>query len=301
MKVAGLVKRVRSRVKAGDIDPPAPGGPTVTYAGILDGERLWLAVDADAGVLALRDQDSGDLVELESDLPDDAAGPVSVRADLSGLAGEGPATYDVLLVPARGRPQLLLVPPLPDTPTQTPPTRDGRFWLAVRRADDGTLKVTRRLVREPVELVSLTVVPGGVELVLARVPGEGKLLLRTKGQRVLATYPLVHEGERARGVLTTTGLPPEVAATKVVVQGTEGPSLIRRRANGLSVAGRAVVLPELRGDGARLRLRWSPDGFLGAQLRLEQDDLDELDDLDDLDHDADDDADLDRPGPEADG
>jgi hypothetical protein len=118
-------------------------GPASAYVGILDGETLWLAVDATPGRLALRDP-AGAVHLLTGDSPDDDPAHLSVRASLLDLPGADDVTYDVVLVPADGgAPRPVSTAPLVPGRTVVPPARSGTWHFGLRRADDGTLQVRR--------------------------------------------------------------------------------------------------------------------------------------------------------------
>lgn len=251
---------------------PPPGAPVVAYAGILDGEHLWLAVAAAPGTLALRDVATGDVHALVSDLPEDGLAHRSVRADLTALPGTDAATYDAVLVPTGGGSPVPVwaPPPAGDTPLTTPPTRDGRWQLDLARAADGTLQVTRRPLGPSAELLALSVAGDGLHLLLGGVPAAGELLLLTRAGEVRAAFPLQPDGDRVRAVLTVAGLPEGGPRFATVAVGTaQAPVPVRRRHNGLADPNPAVVLPELFGEDPerpRLRLRYAADGRLTVRL-----------------------------------
>lgn len=122
------------------------GGPVASYAGILDGRRLWLSVE---GSVALRDG-SGALHPLAGDL---AAG-----VDLPTGEGE----WDVL---SDGEP--VTVAPFPRNPARVPPTPDGRWQLALDRTDAGTLRVRCRRRPPGVDVLGFAVEGDGVRVTLA--------------------------------------------------------------------------------------------------------------------------------------
>ena len=88
-----------------------PDGTPVgcVFAGVLDGRRLWLAVDALPGRLALRDPD-GEVVDLPSEGGDEQPGYLSTRLDLAALTRA--ATYDVVVVDEVVRPVTIAGIPL---------------------------------------------------------------------------------------------------------------------------------------------------------------------------------------------
>ncbi len=212
--------------------------PVAAFAGILDGQRLWLAIEDAPGSLALRDTASGDVIAPENEVRgDDQPGYKAARMDLAGLPGEAGATYDVVLVPARGRkPQPVLSGPVGG---QLPrPAEDGRTQWKLGRTDEGMLQVHRGTVDEAVELRSVETTDQGLRLTLT----DGSVLeLTVEGEPV----PTDEHGHVMVG-----GVP------------------IRRRANDLADAGRGAPLPTLVDDSERerLRLRWSPRGLLVARL-----------------------------------
>lgn len=241
--------------------PPSPprGAPVTTFAGVLDGRSLWLAVAATPGALALREPQSGDVVALATDLVEDQPEHRSIRVDLDGLGLTGEAAYDVVLVPAGGRaPRRVWSPPL--TPALAP-THDGHRWEVVRD-DEGMLGLRRTAVAPGVELTSISADPDGVRLA---VEPPAPLVLRGEDGAEVAPLP---DGllsvEAVRGVADST--------THVT---TDDGRPVVRRDHDLLNPGRGAPLPELYlpGDGVRdplglvrVRLRWSDTGTLVARV-----------------------------------
>ena len=134
-------RRPAEGADAADAAPPPPtpprGAPVAAFAGILDGQRLWLAVDAAPGSLALRDTGSGDVIAPENEVPaDDQPGYRAARVDLAQLPGDAEATYDVVVVPARNStPKPVWSEPL-TAPCRPPPRTAGRSggWAAPTKA-----------------------------------------------------------------------------------------------------------------------------------------------------------------------
>ena len=122
------------------------GGPVASYAGILDGRRLWLSVE---GAVALRDA-AGALHPLSGD---PAAG-----VDLP--AGEG--EWDVV---CDGEP--VAIAPFPKGTTRVPPSPDGLTQLALVRTDAGTLRVRRTRRTPGVDVLGFAVDDAGVRVTLA--------------------------------------------------------------------------------------------------------------------------------------
>lgn len=247
--------------------PPTPprGAPVAAYAGILDGQTLWLAVDASPGTLALREDGTGDVHPLLSDIAEDDPAHRSVRADLLGLPGDADTAYDVVLVPPNGRnPRLVWAAPFPKLPTRVPPSRDGRWQFGLGRTDEGMLRVRRTTPAPGAEVLDLAVDEAGIRVVLAGT--DATELRLVEDDAVLASYPLTRDGDRTVAVIAEPALP---EGTGQLARLLAGDLPLRRRANDLANPNHAVLLPVLFGDDpdlARLRLRWSPEGELVARV-----------------------------------
>ena len=247
---------------------PARGseGPVAAFAGILDGQRLWLAIEDRPGSLALRDTASGDVIGPENEVPDDQPGYRSARVDLGELPGDAEATYDVVLVPSGGRTPT----PVWSEPLAGPrprPAEDGRtqFWLS--RTDEGALQVRRGAVDEAAVLRDVEVTDDGLLLTVA---GTGDTLALLADGAPVVTFPTSATGPDAvTATIDAASLPAaDKRATQVAI-GEPGAWLpVRRRANDLAEPGRGAPLPQIQdGHGRdRLRLRWSSEALLVARL-----------------------------------
>ncbi len=213
------------------------------FAGILDGQRLWLAVEDQPGSLALRATGSGDVVAPGNEVPADGQpGYLAARIDLAGLAASsaGETTYDVVLVPGRGRP----LPVRSDAPVSRRP--DASPWR-LARTDEGLLQVHREDVPDAAELVTVEEVPEGLRLVVSSGPQLGLLV----DDEPVVVLP-VHDGAVT---LPASDLPEQSARVMVGEPGSWRP--VRRRANDLPDPGRGAPLPS--------GLRWSPRAELIAR------------------------------------
>lgn len=250
------------------LEPPTPapaaprGAPRATYAGVLDGRHLWLAVALAPGQLALRDraaaEDAGGELPLPTDLLDDQPEHRSVRTDLEPLGLTSEAGYDLVLLAPAGRARRIWSPPLP--PRRTP-VRDAHRW-EVRRDDDGLLSLHRAAVADHVELAGVEVLAEGLELSVR--PRVALVLRAAEGDEVLATL--------TDGLLTVAdvdGVPAQVAR----VTTSDGRPVLRHDDDLLN-PGRGAPLPDLYLPGSsvrepvgveRLRLRWTERG-LGVQV-----------------------------------
>ena len=239
-----------------DLPPPPPtpprGAPVAAFAGVLDGQSLWLAVDAQPGSLALRDTTSGDVIALASDAADDQPAYRSIRVDLAELGG---ADYDVVLVPSSGRsPKPVWTRPLS---AATAAVVDDKRW-ELRRTDEGHLRLAHVPVVPAAELTEILAVGDGIRVTTAPT---GELSLLGEADDVVATL--------TDDVLTAAAVS---AAAPQQTRVMAGGLPVRRRANDLTDPGFAVPLPELYADDpgledrVRLRLRWSGDGTLMARI-----------------------------------
>ncbi|MGZ4465674.1 MAG: hypothetical protein ACXVW1_07370 [Nocardioides sp.] len=247
-----------------------PGAPLAAYAGILDGETLWLAVEATSGSLALRETQTGAVVPLVSDLADEDPHHLSVRADLRVVHGDDAAAYDVVVERAGAAPAPVWSEPLNEgNPVAAPPTRDGRLRYRVVRTPEGFLQVTRRPLDPTAEVRAIEDHPDGIHLLLGNAP-TGDLLMVDDDGGMLATHPLTPEGEVARAVITADRLPdPAHRFARLAAGAPDSFVLLRRFHNSLAEPQAGVVLPELFGDDPtwpRMRMRYTNDGLLNVRL-----------------------------------
>jgi len=249
------------------LEPPTPaptaprGAPRATYAGVLDGRHLWLAVALAPGQIAVQDRAEGatEPLPLPTDLLDDQPEHRAVRTDLEALGLTSEAGYDLVLLAPGGRGRRIWSPPLP--PRRTP-VRDGQRW-EVRRDDDGLLSLHRGVVPDHVELAGVEVLAEGLELSVR--PRAALVLRAAQGDDVLTTL--------TDGLLTVAdvdGVAPQVAR----VTTADGRPVLRRDDDLLN-PGRGAPLPDLYLPGSsvrepvgveRLRLRWTEHGLTAQVL-----------------------------------
>lgn len=131
------------------------------FAGVLDGRRLWVAVPARPGRLALRPSGGGDPLDLPADAPEQP-GFLSARIDLASLP---PASYDVVVAGPDGV-----------APASTPPLPpQGRRRHRLHRTDDGRLVLRTHDVEPALELVSATAGPDGISVEVEGPEGRATL------------------------------------------------------------------------------------------------------------------------------
>ena len=263
-------RRPAEGLDAADTPPPPPtpprGSPVAAFAGILDGQRLWVAIEDAPGSLALRDTGSGDVIAPENEVPaDDQPGFRAARVDLGGLPGSDPASYDVVLVPARDRdPKPVWSEPL--SGPRPRPAEDGDTQWRLGRTEAGLLQVHREQVEDAAELQSVEVADDGL---LLTITGSGSSLALLVDDEPVVTLPVTRDGDTATATIDAASMPDAEEQPTQVVIGEPGAWLpIRRRANDLADPGRGAPLPALvnESERERLRLRWSPRALLMARL-----------------------------------
>ena len=266
-------------------DPPtAPrGAPVASFAGILDGQSLWVAVDLTPGSIALRHTGTGDVVALTNDAPDDQPAYTSARMDLGGLAatdGSEAATYDVVIVPTSGRsPRPIWSAPRQDA--RVAPARDERTQWGLDRTPEGYLQITRTDLEPTAWLTGVVEEADGVRLTIAtgdETAADVEVALLAEGE-ALARFPTSATESGLTALLTgaPTGGPADSWAldesldvhTRVVI-GVPGEWVpVRRRHDDLPDPGRGAPLPPVNLPGsetARIRLRFGGEAFLVARI-----------------------------------
>lgn len=254
--------------EAPDDGTTPPDGATVReFAGILDGQSLWVAVPARAGSLALRRAGTGEVLTLTDHAAPDQPDYLAARFDLGELprpqGAEDQNRFDVVVVPGPGRAPLpVWTPPLHQH--RPPPARDGRTQFHLDRAGDGTLQVRRSALPAAAVLQGLA---SGRDSVTLSSDGFGdQLALLTDDDVVLAAWP-VASGTVVLTLHALDGVDPQLGLLKTGSDGAWRP--VRRRANALPDPAKSVPLPTLyRGESEepRARLRWG--GRANLQLRV---------------------------------
>ena len=169
--------------------------------------------------------------------------------------------------------------PLPDPgPTATALSARGPWQHGVRRADDGTLLVTRTPVAPWVRLVGIDAETAALTARAAPGPGVAAaatdlaaLLLVAQGGETLHRLPVEHD-EAAGHVLIRVPVDLDLAsgspAALLLVGPREGTYPLRRVRNEMTMPDRATLLPWLHDDDPHdrpvLRWRWLPDGQLAV-------------------------------------
>ena len=256
---------------------PLDSGPQAVYARILDGERLWLALDADAGEPALRRTDTHEVVRPDDDLP---AGHGAHEPDVRSVRWlltdvvpevEG-AELDVIVLPAAGGAALaVLAPePHPESPARPDTTPDGRWRFVLDSVAGETLRVRRVSVPPASRLRAVSAGPGSVTVVCEHAGrDQADLLLLDVDRQVAARLPMDRTDAGFERTIRTADLPALAGGYRVVLGSPEDYVLVVRQHSDLHVPDpTAVLLPMLTdddGDRVSGRLRFAPNGALRLQ------------------------------------
>jgi hypothetical protein len=251
-------------------------GPRAVFAGILDGERLWLALDREAGQPALVDLATEKLLRPYSDLPEghDETEPdyQSVRWPLSRVlpVSDG-AEVEVVAVGDDGASyETVRVETLPDPagPNRTLDSDDPRWQFILVRGPRGALRVRRRARPTVSRVLEARYVDRTAAITVESLGRESAdLLLLDRTQRVvLARLPMETTERGFHRVVVDADVPNETGPYLAAL-GTPGDRVpIVRRDNDLFMADpHSAMLPviiEPGGDEDSVRLRYGPEGML---------------------------------------
>ncbi len=266
-RLSARARAVARRATAAPSETPRPVGPMATYARVLDGETLWLALAADPGPLGLRHRASGAFIRVDDDAPPDAV-YTSIRWRLADLDGDDEAAYDV--VTADGAP--VLGEPTKAFPMRTPATRDRR-WLYELASEGGALVVRRTRPKRAVEITHVTLEQGRARLWLTPAPDQSRLRLTASdggtlvdpgGDAAAHDEPIELALSDGCAWVGADDVPGHEGTWLLdIVHGEHLIALVRRH-NECAQAGRATALPTLWGDddsGGRtiVQLTYGPD------------------------------------------
>lgn len=251
-------------------------GPRAAYANILDGERLWLALEEGAGEPALRHLATGEILRPVSDLPpgdsDLEPGYRSVRWPLSdALPAEDGATFEVIsLPPSGGDPELVRVVELSAShAVRHPTTADGEWKFDLERAHLGALHVCR-LRAQPVTQVLRAAFVNRCAVITCEALGRDSadlLLVETESGELAARLPMVRSDLGFERVIGDDDLPPEPARYRVLFGSDMDDAVpVARRRNDLRIIDPlSVLMPLVISPETGLvagRTRYAPDGTL---------------------------------------
>lgn len=226
------------------------------YARVLDGDHLWLAVEARAGAsLSVRGVPAG-----EQPVPTEHRGGLAVATvDVAGLLGDVDTDRVVLTLAVDGAPVTWEGGPAVG-PTKVPPTRDGRWQLRVVSAE-GELRVVRTRADAAVAVASFA--QAGPDTVLLLDPGaagvdvEDATLVALDEDREVGRV----EVRAGRAVLDASLVVAEGVVARLALLTAAGAVPVVRRERDLKRAHQAVALPACPGG----RLQWQPDGQLALK------------------------------------
>lgn len=251
-------------------------GPRAAYANILDGERLWLALDEGAGEPALRNPTTGEIVRPVSDLPsgdsDLEPGYRSVRWPLAEvLPVEDGATLEVVaLHPSGGAPELVRIVELSHShAARHPASADGEWKFVLERARLGALLVHRVQAQPVAELLGAAFVDHCAVITCETLGRDSAdlLLVETESGEVATRLPMVRSDLGFERVIGEDDLPPEPARYRVLFGSDETDAVpVARRRNDLRIIDPlSVLMPLVISPESGLvagRTRYAPDGTL---------------------------------------
>ena len=276
-----------SRARSGtvrEVDSAAGRGPTVAYAGILDGRALWLALDgieesASVGLYGEPGYWQVPREQVEWVYGDSGDPRWSVRVPLGDLPGDAPATFELRVVHGgAATPPPVAGALAPSAPTRTPVPVEGPWEFAVSPSSAGTLELARIAARPRTPVDQLGAAPDHLWVRYRGVQDEGHLQVLDAADRLVARLPSRPDGDRVRGVVSAEALPsqgrwrlvtgPEMHTEKDTAAATEADWRPLTRAwHDLRQPTRSVTLPALHlGSGTALRFSWDPDGWLCVVL-----------------------------------
>lgn len=259
---------MRFRRRPGEADEAvAADGIRATYARLLDGEHLWLALPVTTGTAVLRDLASGDVLTPVNQLADPEPGCLTLRWLLvdGSLPGDTAAEYAVEWQHQPGGATAVLAPAARRSPTKAPPSPDGRWQFTTRAGGAGQLLLRRERAPRRASLLTIDAETTGLRVECRELSPEDAFALVDEEGRQRTDLPTSHSGGRISAVIRPEHLPS--AAAQLVVTGPEDDTPVGRRNNELRNPG-GVLLPTWTGDGAErgLRARYGADATLHVDL-----------------------------------
>lgn len=247
----------------------AADGPEAAYLRVLDGEHLWVAVDAAAGRPALWDPEGGELVDA-TELPagaDPAYASARWRLDDVLPRVEGAELQLVVLDESRRPAPLRPGPPAPESNLRVPPTPDGRWRFQVAADEAGFVRVRRTAAARVARLLDIALAADGVRLTCAPPePVEPRLLFLRKDDVVAGAVDMERSGDDLVATIDAGDVPPDAGGYRVAVGSDADPLTVVRLRNDLQVPdGMAVLLPHLlepESDAVLARFQFSTQGVL---------------------------------------
>jgi len=245
--------------------PPGSGIPA-TYAALLDGDHLWLAIAAEHRDPCLVTAD-GRVIDPVGDLRP-GAGPVrgterSYRWHLPRTLDTEPVGDVAVMASARGGDREVVLAPPAGLDGRTPARPDRARSYALVRAEDGGLLVRSTAHSPAAALLSASYADGRVGLRVSPPPGAGDaLLLLDEDHREAARLPTRREEEDLCVDVGPADFPRGTGPLLVAVAGAEGPVPVVRHDNRLPDPSE-VLLPSIIGEtGSVARFRFREDGRL---------------------------------------
>lgn len=284
--VTGLSRAVARRARGLGRRPRlgAPGA-TVVYAGVLDGEHLWCAVDVtrvdNASDLALRDPAGRISTFGATRVREGEQERLEALVDLTAMGTEPEGILDLLVILRDGRAHSVATGPSTIVRDEPMPSADHRWRRRAYRRRKGTVAVEVRPLEMCAAVRELALSPGLVRVAASVVPrgtldDTARLLLRQRkgtasvvarvsvdGDDFEVDVPIAGLGEQVTGELETWDV-------FVVTDGRE--VRVGRRLSDLSNLRQAVrylSTAHSLDDGRRLAVRpyYTNDRFLALEVR----------------------------------
>lgn len=249
--------------------------PSAVYANILDGQRLWLALPADAGEPALRDPETGEIIHPVDDLPtghaDTEPGYRSVRWRLDEvLPRADDARLDVVALQGRGqelRPRPVQVTELDQPGAARALTTPDGAWQFFLGAAGGTLQVVRGQAARVSRVLDAGFVDRSASITCeadGRMTAE--LLLLDQDRRPVARLPMQRTDRGFERLVRDEDVPREPMSYRVALGSASDHVPVVRRRNELRIVDHlSVLMPlilESGTDHVGARVRFAPDGGL---------------------------------------
>lgn len=284
--VRGLSRAVARRAR-GWAGRPHLGttGATAVYAGVLDGEHLWCAVDVtrvdNASDLALRDPAGRVSTVGATRVNEGGQERLEALVDLTAMGTESEVVFDLLVILRDGRARSVATGPSTILRDEPLPSADHHWRRRVYRRRKGTLAVEVRPLEVCAAVRELALAPGLVRIGASVVPrgtldDTARLLLRQRKGTASVVAPIGVDGDDFEVDVPIAGLGEQVTdelETWDVFVVTDGREVrVGRRLSdlrNLRQAVRYLSTAHSLDDGRRLAVRpyYTNDRFLAFEVR----------------------------------
>lgn len=285
--VRGLTRAVVRRARRVAVAPRLTvAGPTAVYAGVLDGDCLWCAVDVtgapDASALGLRDR-AGRISKVDAvRVREGEQHRLEALVPLSGLESDPEGVVlDLVVVDSGGRAMSVRTGPSTTLRDELGPSDDLRWRRRAYRTGKGTVAVEVRPLEACAAVRELSLAPGLVRIMASVVPrgtldDTARLSLRQRQGTASVGAPVSISGDDLEVDLPIAELGREVTSdleTWDVFVVTDSLEIrVGRRLSDLRNVRQAVrylSTAHSLDDGRRLAVRpyYTNDRFLALEVR----------------------------------